>query len=59
MALLLALVAKDSLVAGRTHAGQWEMKAVVPIHRLRGSVLGLSASAGFRSSSHPRRNRSA
>src|ERR1035437_9949455 len=25
----------------RAHAGHWEMSAVVPIHRLRGTVLGL------------------
>ena len=41
MALLLALVRKIPLANGQVHAGRWEMKAVVPIHRLRGSVLGL------------------
>jgi len=41
MALLLALVRKIPSSSARTHAGRWEMKAVVPIHRLRGSVLGL------------------
>jgi D-3-phosphoglycerate dehydrogenase / 2-oxoglutarate reductase len=41
LALLLALVRKIPSSSTRTHAGQWEMKAVVPIHRLRGSVLGL------------------
>jgi D-3-phosphoglycerate dehydrogenase / 2-oxoglutarate reductase len=44
MALLLALVRKIPSSSARTHGGRWEMKAVVPIHRLRGSVLGL---AGF------------
>jgi D-3-phosphoglycerate dehydrogenase len=41
MALLLALVRKIPSSSARTHAGKWEMKAVVPIHRLRGSVMGL------------------
>ena len=41
MALLLALVRKIPLANTQVHAGLWEMKAVVPIHRLRGSVLGL------------------
>jgi D-3-phosphoglycerate dehydrogenase / 2-oxoglutarate reductase len=41
MALLLALVRKIPFSNSRTHAGRWEMPAVVPIHRLRGSVLGL------------------
>jgi D-3-phosphoglycerate dehydrogenase / 2-oxoglutarate reductase len=44
MALLLAVVRKIPSSSARTHGGRWEMKAVVPIHRLRGSVLGL---AGF------------
>jgi D-3-phosphoglycerate dehydrogenase len=44
MALLLALVRKIPFANTRVHAGRWEMPAVVPIHRLRGSVLGL---AGF------------
>jgi len=44
MALLLAIVRKIPSSSARTHSGRWEMKAVVPIHRLRGSVLGL---AGF------------
>jgi D-3-phosphoglycerate dehydrogenase / 2-oxoglutarate reductase len=43
MALLLALVRKIPSSNARTHAGRWEMKAVTPIHRLRGSVLGLVA----------------
>ena len=38
LALLLALVRKIPSSSARTHAGRWEMKAVVPIHRLRGSV---------------------
>ena len=41
MALLLALARKIPFASARVHAGRWEMKAVVPIHRLRGSVLGL------------------
>jgi D-3-phosphoglycerate dehydrogenase / 2-oxoglutarate reductase len=41
MALLLALVRKIPSSNARTHAGHWEMPAVVPIHRLRGSILGL------------------
>lgn len=43
MALLLALVRKIPPSNARTHAGRWEMKAVTPIHRLRGTVLGLVA----------------
>jgi D-3-phosphoglycerate dehydrogenase / 2-oxoglutarate reductase len=41
MALLLALVRKIPFANSRAHAGRWEMPAVVPIHRLRGTVLGL------------------
>src|SRR6266498_2774313 len=41
MALLLALVRKIPFSSGQVHQGRWEMKAVVPIHRLRGTVLGL------------------
>ena len=41
LALLLAAARKIPLSNGQVHAGRWEMKAVVPIHRLRGSVLGL------------------
>src|SRR5467141_1446389 len=41
MALLLALVRKIPFANAQVHAGRWEMPAVVPIHRLRGSVLGL------------------
>jgi D-3-phosphoglycerate dehydrogenase len=44
MALLLGLARKIPLANTQVHAGRWEMPAVVPIHRLRGSVLGL---AGF------------
>jgi len=44
MALLLALVRKIPIANAHVHAGRWEMATVVPIHRLRGSVLGL---AGF------------
>ena len=44
LALLLAAARKITLSNAQVHAGRWEMPAVVPIHRLRGSVLGL---AGF------------
>ena len=40
-ALLLALVRKIPFANQRAQAGKWEMPAVVPIHRLRGRVLGL------------------
>ncbi len=43
MALLLALVRKIPASNARTQSGRWEMRAVVPIHRLRGTVLGLVA----------------
>jgi D-3-phosphoglycerate dehydrogenase len=43
MALLLALVRKIPSANARTHSGHWEMRAVVPIHRLQGTVLGLVA----------------
>ena len=35
------LARKIPLSNAQVHAGRWEMPAVVPIHRLRGSVLGL------------------
>jgi D-3-phosphoglycerate dehydrogenase / 2-oxoglutarate reductase len=41
MALLLALARKIPASNAQVHAGRWEMKAVVPIHRLRGRILGL------------------
>jgi D-3-phosphoglycerate dehydrogenase / 2-oxoglutarate reductase len=41
MALLLALARKIPGSSAQVHAGRWEMKAVVPIHRLRGRILGL------------------
>src|SRR5579872_3109841 len=41
MALLLSLIRKIPFSSARAHAGKWEMPAVVPIHRLRGTVLGL------------------
>jgi D-3-phosphoglycerate dehydrogenase len=44
MALLLTVARKIVQSNAHVHAGRWEMKAVVPIHRLRGRVLGL---AGF------------
>ncbi|MGA2212148.1 MAG: C-terminal binding protein [Bryobacteraceae bacterium] len=43
LALLLALVRKIPSSNARTQAGRWDMRAVVPIHRLRGTVLGLVA----------------
>ena len=41
LALMLALVRKIPFSNARVHAGRWEMRSVVPIYRLRGSVLGL------------------
>lgn len=41
MALLLALVRKVPFANSLVQKGRWEMPAVVPIHRLRGMVLGL------------------
>ncbi len=41
MAMLLALVRKIPYANSLVHAGRWEMPAVAPIHRLRGTVLGL------------------
>ena len=41
VALLLALVRKIPFANSMVHAGRWGMPAVVPIHRLRGTVLGL------------------
>ena len=41
LALLLAAARKITVSNTQVHAGRWEMPAVVPIHRLRGSVLGL------------------
>jgi len=41
MALLLALVRKIPFSSRMVHEGRWEMKAVTPIHRLRGQTLGL------------------
>jgi D-3-phosphoglycerate dehydrogenase len=43
MALLLALVRKIPPSNARTQSGRWEMRAVIPIRRLRGTVLGLVA----------------
>ena len=43
MALLLASARKIPFLNARTHSGTWEMKASVPIHRIRGKVLGLVA----------------
>lgn len=41
MALLLAVVRKIPFISAQVHAGTWKMPNVVPIHRVRGSVLGL------------------
>ena len=41
LALLLALVRKVPLANAHVQGGRWEMPVVVPIHRLRGLVLGL------------------
>jgi D-3-phosphoglycerate dehydrogenase len=41
VALLLALARKVALANARVQRGLWDMPAVVPIHRLRGRVLGL------------------
>jgi D-3-phosphoglycerate dehydrogenase len=41
LALLLALVRKIPFSNSQVHAGGWKMSAVAPIHRLRGSILGL------------------
>jgi D-3-phosphoglycerate dehydrogenase len=41
MALLLAAVRKIPFINAQVQGGTWQMPAVVPIHRLRGSVLGL------------------
>ena len=41
LALLLAMARKIPLANSLVHAGKWEMSAVVPIHRLRGTTLGL------------------
>jgi D-3-phosphoglycerate dehydrogenase len=41
MALLLAVVRKIPFINAQVHMGTWKMPNVVPIHRLRGSVIGL------------------
>lgn len=41
LALLLAVVRKIPFANSSAHSGRWEMSAVVPIHRLRGTTLGL------------------
>ena len=41
MALLLAAVRKIPMATEQVHTGTWKMPNFVPIHRLRGSVLGL------------------
>jgi D-3-phosphoglycerate dehydrogenase len=41
LALLLALARKIPASNAQVHGGKWAMKAFVPMHRLRGGVLGL------------------
>jgi D-3-phosphoglycerate dehydrogenase len=41
LALLLTLARKIPMVNAQVHGGTWHMPSVVPIHRLRSSVLGL------------------
>jgi D-3-phosphoglycerate dehydrogenase / 2-oxoglutarate reductase len=41
MALLLSIVRKIPRANARTQSGTWEMREAVPIHRIRGTVLGL------------------
>jgi D-3-phosphoglycerate dehydrogenase len=41
LALLLSLARKIPMANAQVHAGTWHMPSVVPIHRLRSSVLGL------------------
>src|SRR5712691_5112205 len=41
MALLLAAARKIPMATEQVHSGTWKMPNVVPIHRLRGSVLGM------------------
>ncbi len=41
MALLLTMIRKVALANSLVHSGRWEMPAVVPIHRIRGTTLGL------------------
>lgn len=41
MVLLLALARKIPFANHMVHNGRWEMAATAPIHRIRGSVLGL------------------
>ena len=49
LALLLALARKIPFANSSVHAGRWEMSATVPIHRLRGRVLGLLGFGRIRS----------
>jgi D-3-phosphoglycerate dehydrogenase len=41
LALLLALVRKIPFANSHVHSGRWEVSSIVPIHRLRGKILGL------------------
>jgi len=41
LALLLALIRKIPLANAQVHAGGWAMAEVAPIHRVRGTVVGL------------------
>jgi D-3-phosphoglycerate dehydrogenase len=40
-ALLLALARRIPLANSRSHAGQWDLSALAPIHSLLGAILGL------------------
>jgi D-3-phosphoglycerate dehydrogenase len=41
MALLLAVARKVTAANKNVHAGQWDMRVLVPMYRLRGSTFGL------------------
>ncbi len=56
MAMLLALARKIPLSNQLVQAGRWEMPAVVPIHRLKGRVLGLIGFGNIPRSVAPKAN---
>jgi D-3-phosphoglycerate dehydrogenase len=41
LALLMALARKIPSSSAQVHGGRWDMRSTVPMHRLRGSTLGL------------------
>jgi D-3-phosphoglycerate dehydrogenase len=41
LALLLALARKIPVANSLAHSGRWDLSSVVPVHRLRGAILGL------------------